>query len=99
MELPSIDHWAYQWLVDKGTPEALAEYATFFIDLAMLSLVALLVGWLARRFILRIVSRYVKKSPNTYDDVFLDQRVFQSLSHLLPILIFYYGFPEFFERS
>lgn len=99
MELPSIDHWAHQWLTEIGTPEALAEYATFLIDLLVLSVVAILVDWLARRFILRIVSRYVRKSPNAYDDVFLDKRVFQSLAHLLPILIFYYGIPIALERT
>lgn len=99
MELPSFDHWAYQWLTQLGIPDKLAEYATFFIDLLILTLLAILVDWLARRFILRIVGRYVRKSASTYDDVFLDKKVFQSLAHLLPILIFYYGVPIALERT
>ncbi|MDZ7848003.1 MAG: hypothetical protein U5L96_15320 [Owenweeksia sp.] len=49
------------------------------------------------KIILRFVNSYIKRSKNTYDDVFLEKKVFQSLAHLLPAAIIYYLLPWLFD--
>lgn len=96
MEKATIEHWAKNRLLDKGVAPEMANYLTFAIDIVLIILISILVDWIARRVILNLVSRYVKRSKNSYDDVFLEKRVFQSLGHLLPALIVYYALPFIF---
>lgn len=94
-----INHWAHEWLSSAGLSEIWVSRLTVGIDLVILILISLLVDFLARRFILRLVSRYVKRSKNQYDDVLLEKRVFRSLGHLLPAIVVYYALPEIFEEA
>lgn len=94
-----INHWAHEWLSSAGLSEIWISRLTVGIDLVILILISLLVDFLARRFILRLVSRYVKRSKNQYDDVLLEKRVFRSLGHLLPAIVVYYALPEIFEEA
>ncbi len=56
-----------------------------------------LLAWLAdnltRRYILRIVSRVVRQTKFTWDDVIFKRRVFRRLAHVAPAIVFYYGAP------
>jgi len=95
----SIDHWAQEWLLSKGLSETWVNPITIGIDLLILIFISLLVDFIARRLILNLVSSYVKRSKNTYDDVFLEKRVFSSLAHLMPAILVYYSMPVIFSDT
>jgi miniconductance mechanosensitive channel len=95
----TFTHWTEQWLRDAGLLPQYLPYASLGIDLLLLALLALLLDLVARRVIMHFVSRYVKRSKNAYDDIFLEKKVFQSLAHLLPTLVFYFGLPVVFEQT
>ncbi len=99
MEKLQINHWAHQWLSDLGLNELWVDRLTFGIDLSLVLLLSFIVDFIARKIILRLVGRYVKRSKNNYDDILLEKRVFRSLSHLLPAIVVYYSIPELFEQS
>lgn len=94
-----INHWANEWLSSSGLSEIWVDRITFGIDLALVLLLSLVVDFIARKLILRLVTRYVKRSKNNYDDVLLEKRVFRSLSHLVPAIVVYYALPDLFEKS
>jgi miniconductance mechanosensitive channel len=77
----------YDWLVAQRVPETGAEWASTGI----LALAVVLLAWIAQtitqRIVLRIVKRFVAETKTDWDDMFLDQRVFQRLSHIAPALI------------
>lgn len=95
----NLEHWAREWLLDRGVSEAWASYATLTMDVILVIVISWLGDWLGRRIILRVVSTYVKRSSNTYDDVFLEKKVFRGLAHLIPALIIYYSIPLLFEDT
>ncbi len=99
MNTTSIDHWAQEWLLSKGLSETWVNPITIGIDLLILIFISLLVDFIARRLILNLVSSYVKRSKNTYDDVFLEKRVFSSLAHLMPAILVYYSMPVIFSDT
>lgn len=74
-----------------------ASYLTLGLDILILIIVSLLADFIARRVILNFVKSYIKRSKNTYDDVFLEKRVFQSLAHLVPAAIIWYSLPWLFD--
>lgn len=98
LEKLNIEHWAREWLLEKGVAQNLVDYLTLAIDIGLLVLLSWLVDFIARKLILRLVGRYVRRSKNPYDDVFLEKRVFRQLAHLLPALMVYYSLPFVFER-
>jgi miniconductance mechanosensitive channel len=94
----SLDHWAHQWLLEKGLSPNWVDTFSLAIDISLLVLLALLLDFLARRVILALVTRFIKRSKNEYDDIFLEKRVFSSLAHLLPALFIYYTIPVVFSN-
>jgi miniconductance mechanosensitive channel len=97
LEENNLSHWALNWLIDKGLNQTSAEYLTLAIDLLLVLFISILADFIARRVILRIVTRYVKHSKNQYDDVLLEKRVFKGLAHLLPAFVIYYSLPWLFD--
>lgn len=95
----NLDHWALQWFMDFGLPEGIAAGLTLTLDLLILVVANLLVDWIGRQIILRIVSRIVKRSKNDWDDIFLEKRVFNGLAHILPAAITYYSMPYILDDA
>ncbi len=97
MESLTLEHWAYDWFMELGASQDMANYLTIALDLVLLFLIAFVVDFIGRRVILSFVRSYVKKSKNEYDDVLYDKKVFTSLAHLLPAAIIYYALPYILE--
>ena len=75
-----------RWLADQGLgPELVAPVATG-IAAAVVMLVAVFVDRIARELILDLISRLVKATRGTWDDAFLERRVFHWVSKLVPAI-------------
>lgn len=99
-EEPLISHWAHQLFEEyTNLNEEWISNLTLAVDIVLVLALSWLVDYIARRVILRVVTRYVKKSKNQYDDILLEKRVFKSLSHLLPAMVIYIALPYIFDES
>jgi len=98
LEENNLSHWAINWLLEQGISQTRAESLTLIIDLLFVVIISLLADFVARKVILRVVTRYVKHSKNNYDDILLEKRVFISLAHLLPAIVIYYNLPWLFAE-
>lgn len=95
----NINHWIRNWFeVTELSAEAIEIFVIGF-DIVILIVFSLLIDLLARRFILRFVGAYVKRSRNQYDDVFLENKVFRSLAHLVPATIIWNALPWIFDEA
>lgn len=93
----NVDHWARDWFISKGLDTEIASYVTLFLDVTILLLASIIIDFIAKRVILRVVKAYVTKSKNEYDDVFLEKKVFNGLAHLLPAILVYNFIPYIFD--
>jgi miniconductance mechanosensitive channel len=88
MNDPAI--WFKDLFVHAGFSYSLAS----FLSTIALVLIVILFSWvsniIAKAVILQIVTRIVKSTKNTWDDVFLEQRVFTRLSHFAPALVIWF---------
>jgi miniconductance mechanosensitive channel len=79
---PSI--WLRDFFVRAG---AGVSFSMVLSTLALV-LVVIVLSWvanlIAKTVILKVVSRIVKRTASTWDDIFLEQKVFTRLSHLAP---------------
>jgi miniconductance mechanosensitive channel len=85
---PSI--WFKELFLDSGLSVNLSS----FLSTISLVLIVIVLGWLsnliAKVFILKVVTTIVKRTDTTWDDVFLEQKVFTRLSHLAPALVIWF---------
>lgn len=79
------------WLMELGLAEDTAILMVSVLAFAVL----LLFAWLMYMVVTRIVIHFLKKIANrtrtTWDDIFLDQKVFKRLAHLIPAIIIHSG--------
>ena len=82
--------WIKEIFLNAGLSFGLAS----FLSTVALVLLVLLLSWLsfliARVIILKILTRIVKRTTSTWDDIFLEQKVFSEISHLAPALVIWF---------
>jgi len=61
------------------------------IGVVVLTALAVLANWIARRFLITVVHRIVRETPLRFDDRLLEFHVFGRLAHMAPALAVYYG--------
>jgi miniconductance mechanosensitive channel len=88
MNDPAI--WFRELFIDAGLSYS---FSSFLSTIALVVIVIFL-SWftnlIAKLFILKIVTTIVKKTTSTWDDVFLEQKVFTRLSHFAPALVIWF---------
>jgi len=87
------NHWAQDFFAKYGVEGFWSEVLIFSTDLVILLIIAWLADLITRKIILNVVHRLVSKTKATWDDSFYEQRVFKSLSHMVPALILKGGLP------
>jgi miniconductance mechanosensitive channel len=82
--------WFKELFVNAGLSYSLSS----FLNTTALVLIVITLSWLsnqlAKAIILKVVTRIVKKTTTTWDDIFLEQKVFTRLSHLAPALVIWF---------
>lgn len=82
------------WFKDLFVNAGLSYSFSSFLSTIALVLIVILFSWvsnlIAKAIILKIVTRIVKKTTNTWDDIFLEQKVFTRLSHFAPSLVIWF---------
>jgi miniconductance mechanosensitive channel len=86
-------------LTEHRIAPELAAMAARTIGFGVLVLLAWLVDLLARRVILRAISRMVRRTSGTWDDVLLEARVFARLAHFIPALVFHFWGNDVFGET
>lgn len=78
-----------QWLETMGLGPWMA--AALFRTLAIIAIIVLawIANTIAKQIIVRVVRVVIKRTPYTWDDIFVQRQVFTRLSHLAPALIIY----------
>jgi miniconductance mechanosensitive channel len=78
------------YLESFGIEPEKAAYLHSLIVIGIIIFLSVAVDIIMKKVIMVSVSSYVRKSENEYDDVFLENRVFNRLAHIAPALVIYY---------
>jgi len=62
-----------------------------------LILACVIVNWIAKNILLRVIHTIVKRTKNKRDDVFLESGAITRLSHILPALVVHFATPFLFQ--
>ncbi len=62
-------------------------------------IVAFIANYITKRVIISVLTQIIKKTKTEYDDIFLEKKVFNLLSHIVPAVIIYYAIPLAFNMN
>lgn len=83
-----------EWLKDLFIQSGLSLSLSTLLSAVSLIAGVFFISWLAnlitKAVILKVVTRIVKKTTSTWDDIFLEQKVFTRMSHFAPALVIWY---------
>ncbi|MFO7575051.1 MAG: mechanosensitive ion channel [Bacteroidales bacterium] len=79
--------WLKDIILSLGAGQGLAALLTALMLATVVFIISYSVNYLVRLFIIRVVHRVIIRSKATWDDIFVQNRVFTRLSHLAPALV------------
>ena len=83
-----FDRWS-RLLADWGLTGTAATAADLAGRAVALFVLCVVVNWVAKRVLLRVVTTVVRRTRTHWDDALLERQVFTRLSHLAPGLVLY----------
>jgi miniconductance mechanosensitive channel len=88
-----------KWFIERGLGENITGYLMNVLFILIILVLSYLVNIIAKRVILAGVSRLIKSSSSSWDDIFLKNKVFKKLSHIAPAMVIYLLIPLAFPDS
>ena len=74
-----IDHLLYQWLLDLGLAENIANGLQFILELLVLVLLCFIADKIAKKVFVRIITTIVRRTTFEWDDILLENKVFYQI--------------------
>ena len=91
--------WYNELLSGTGISDTLVVLIENLTVIIITVILAILADYLVKRIIISSIARVVKRSKNDWDDVFVEQKVFNRLAHLAPAIIIFYSLQYIFEAE
>lgn len=92
-----LQDWLEQLLKNIGVTGDGLPYLKAAILLLFLILVAYISFLIVKTIIIRVVHTFILRTKTTWDDILVEHKVFRTLAHIVPVLIFKAYLPEIFE--
>lgn len=96
MEFFSTD-WLDTLLAETGMSQDLAAFVKMFMLIIVTLLLSYLSAIIVRKFIVSILRTVIKRSKTKIDDIFMERKVFNRLSHFAPALVIFFMTPLVFK--
>jgi miniconductance mechanosensitive channel len=92
-------NWYNGLLSGAGVSDKLAVIIENGTTIIITIILALLADLVVKKIIINLITRLAKRSKNTWDDIFVQQNVFNRLAHLAPALIVYSALQYIFDAK
>jgi miniconductance mechanosensitive channel len=105
--LPAMAEWINNWLLALGMDERAAAHSAYLILIGLVVVVVVAADLVCRYGVVNIISKVVKKTKATWDDILFDRKALNNLSHvvapwllylLLPLVVQSEGVLDFLKR-
>lgn len=82
-----IDRWFDVLLNDAGISQEWIPLLRFVILISILTIVAFVAHYVTRRYVLKLLNVFFKKTPFQWDDILAEHKTFENLAHIVPAVI------------
>jgi len=77
-------------LLEYGMSPTVVRYLSPIIMILFIGLICIVVNFITKKVVIRIITHYVSNNKFKWDNVLLERKVFHKLSHIVPAIIIYY---------
>jgi miniconductance mechanosensitive channel len=77
------------WFIRNGLQDSMAQLASLTITIIIIVLIALLVSWVAKRYLVNMLEEISRRSKNKIDDIFVNRDFIRRLTMVIPVLFIY----------
>jgi miniconductance mechanosensitive channel len=88
----------YDRLLEYGMDPDLTEFLAVLILILFIGILCIVANFITKKVVLRVITHIITNNKIEWDNVLLERKVFQRLSHIVPAIIIYYfssTFPDF----
>lgn len=93
-----ISHWIFNLLIGQGVSEEIALIANLLFLVAMLVIMVFVIDRFIKLVLLKTIVSLIRRSKTKFDDILVDNKVFDNVSHIVPALVVYRFAPFIFEN-
>lgn len=80
-----------QWLEGYGLDPVTESVIVYSVVTLLVIVACVLANWITKKIVLRVLTLFITRNKVEWDDMFIERRVFQKLSHIVPAIIIYYA--------
>ena len=91
--LEAIFCWCYPLMRKWGLEDTVASYTSLAINIVILSLLAYLIFFVFRFFLVTVMAIVAKRTRTKFDDLLISNKTAKYISHLIPLLFIYKSVP------
>ncbi|MDA3865306.1 MAG: mechanosensitive ion channel [Salinivirgaceae bacterium] len=88
--MENIERLFEEWLIGIGLNSSFADAAYIIANILGIAVISVFTDWFAKRIILQTIKKVVRNTKVTWDDIIVERKVFNRLSHLAPAIVIYY---------
>ena len=81
--------WLNDWLSKSGINEAYVIYLKLTLLLFTLAILCIIINLIVKKILIRTIELGIKKTKTKLDDVLIEYKVFNTMSHLAPAVVIY----------
>jgi miniconductance mechanosensitive channel len=89
--------WLTDWLIGLGVEETSLKYLKLVILLFVLFILSYVINLIVKKILIRSIRLVIKKTKTVWDDALVENKVFITLSHIVPALVIYMITPYIFD--
>ena len=76
-----------QWLLHSNISAEFVPLVNFLVLAGATALICIIINFIAKQIIVSIIARVIKHTKNDWDDILLEKKVFNKLSHFAPAIV------------
>ncbi len=82
-------------LQSNGVNETVSIQLSYAVTVISIVFICLCIDFISKRFLLKLLSFYIKRSKSKWDDIFLEKKVFEQIAHIPPFIVIHMVAPLF----
>ena len=86
-DLDSVSSLIGTWLGNLGLTGAVLNICQILLIIIVLILICFIADFISRKLFLSLIKKLISRTKNTWDDVLLEQKVFENVVHIVPAVI------------
>jgi miniconductance mechanosensitive channel len=87
-------HWFYRLFIEQGLNDQIALYLNVVMLVIAIIAIAWVLDFITKSILLKVIATLARKTKTSFDDFFIEHKVFDKLAHVIPAFVVYLTAPS-----